>query len=152
MRRPALLDVNILLALFDPEHVHHEIAHDWFDDQHKDGWATCPLTENGFVRLLSHPGSGIEGNRPSELIKSLRTFCAGGHHVFWPDSVSLRDPKLFNLAFVQGPRQLTDIYLLGLAKKMDGKLATFDQSIPLRAVVGATRATLAVLSADRDAS
>lgn len=152
MSRPALLDVNILLALFDPEHVHHEIAHDWFSDHHKAGWATCPLTENGFVRLLSDPASGIEGNRPAALIESLRKFCASGHHVFWPDSISLRDPKLFNDSLLSGPRQLTDIYLLGLAKKMGGKLATFDRSIPLGAVIGATRETLAVLSADSDAS
>jgi len=146
LSRPALLDVNILLALFDPEHVHHEIAHDWFADHHADGWATCPLTENGFVRLVNHSGSGVFNLRAADTIEHLRRFCASGHHIFWPDSVSLRDPKLFNPLFVSGPRQLTDIYLLGLAKKMGGKLATFDQSIPLGAVVGATHATLAIIA------
>lgn len=146
MRRPALLDVNILLALFDPEHVHHEVAHDWFTDNHKAGWATCPFTENGFVRILSHPASGIDGNRPAELLDSLRRFCASGHHVFWPDSISLCDTRLFNQPLVGRHRQLTDIYLLGLAKKMGGTLATFDRGIPLEAVVGATRATLAIIA------
>ena len=150
MSRPALLDVNVLLALFLAEHEHHEIAHDWFADHHENGWATCPLTENGFVRLLSNPTSLPVRLPPSELLDSLRKFCASGHHVFWPDSISLRDSKIFNQSSVRGHRQLTDIYLLGLAKRMGGKLATFDRSIPLGAVVGATRAMLAVLSPGDD--
>jgi toxin-antitoxin system PIN domain toxin len=148
LSRPALLDLNILLALFDHEHVHHETAHDWFADHRANGWATCPLTENGFVRLVSHPASVIFDLRAADSIEYLRKFCASGHHVFWPESVSLRDTKLFNPAFIQGPRQLTDIYLLGLAKKMGGTLATFDQSIPIGAVVGASRATLSVVSSE----
>jgi toxin-antitoxin system PIN domain toxin len=150
--RPALLDVNILLALFHAEHEHHEVAHDWFSDHREDGWATCPLTENGFVRIASNPASMPVRLRPPEILENLRKFCASGHHVFWPDSISLRDSKLFNQPLVSGHRHLTDLYLLGLAKKMGGKLATFDQSIPLGAVVGATRATIAVLSADGDAA
>lgn len=150
MSRPALLDVNVLVALFHAEHEHHEIAHDWFAGHRRDGWATCPLTENGFIRLLSNPATLPVRLRPSELTDSLRKFCASGHHIFWPDSISLRDPKIFNASFVGSHRQLTDVYLLGLAKKMGGRLATFDRSVPLKAVVGATRATLAVLSAAGD--
>lgn len=146
MSGPALLDVNVLIALFSPDHVHHEIAHDWFSDHLREGWATCPLTENAFVRLLSHPATGAAGERPSTLVGHLGKFCGSGHHVFWPDSISLRDKKLFNTSFVAGPRQLTDIYLLGLSRKMGGSLATFDRTIPLGAVVGATRATLRVIT------
>jgi predicted nucleic acid-binding protein len=48
----ALFDVNVLIALFDPAHVHHESAHAWWKANQSSGWATCPLTENGFVRVL----------------------------------------------------------------------------------------------------
>lgn len=147
MSRPALLDINILIALFDPAHIHHDLAHDWFSDHRGDGWATCPLTENGFIRVLSHAALGEAGERPSVLRTRLSKFCSSGDHVFWPDAVSLRDRAVFSEAFVAGPRQLTDVYLLGLATKMKGTLATFDRSIPLGAVVGATRNVLSVISA-----
>jgi uncharacterized protein len=143
----ALLDVNLLVALFDPDHVHHNVAHDWFAENRSGGWATCPLTENGCVRVLAHPAYGGARLRTVELIDRLRVFCASGDHHFWPDTVSLQDRALFNPAFVSGYRQLTDIYLLGLAVKMGGRLATLDTSIPSKAVVGAQREHLAVLSA-----
>jgi toxin-antitoxin system PIN domain toxin len=146
----SLLDVNVLLALFNPDHVHHEAAHDWFADHRAAGWATCPLTENAFVRILSNPKAVGMVERPSRLVDRLGKFCASGHHVFWPETVSLRDRKLFNASFVAGPRQLTDIYLLGLTKQMRGALATFDRTIPLGAVVGATRATLSIIGAAAD--
>jgi toxin-antitoxin system PIN domain toxin len=142
-----LLDVNLLVALFDPAHVHHEPAHDWFADHRKHGFATCALTENGFVRVLSNPGYGGVPARPVDLLVLLRKFCAGGDHQFWADTVSLRDERLFDLAFIRGHRQLTDVYLLGLAKTMHGCLATFDRTIPLKAVAGATPGHLAVIAA-----
>ena len=145
MSRPALVDVNVLLALFHPDHPHHEVAHDWFADNQARGWATCPLTQNGFVRLVANPRLGAF-NRPADVVKSLAQLCRNKHHVFWPDAVSLSDSSLFNPSFISRYRQLTDVYLLGLAKKMGGYLATFDQGIPLGAVVGATRATIAVIS------
>ena len=147
MSRTALLDVNLLVALFDPDHVHHELAHDWFADHRANGWATCALTENGFVRVLANPGYGAAVNRPAELVRRLRLFCASGHHTFWTDTLSLRDRKIFNPSSIRGHRQVTDIYLLGLAKKTEGCLATFDRSIPLSAVVGATKDNLAIVSA-----
>jgi toxin-antitoxin system PIN domain toxin len=144
--RVALLDVNVLLALFEPDHPHHELAHDWFGDHQMNGWATCPLTQNGFVRILANPRVRSEISRPLELIDYLARFCASKHHVFWADAVSLTDRKTFNSSYFRGHRQLSDIYLLGLAKKMGGYLATFDQGIPLGAVIGATRDTIAVIS------
>jgi uncharacterized protein len=146
--RPALLDVNVLVALFDAAHVHHEAAHDWFADNRTNGWATCAITENGFLRVLTNPQSGVTERAPV-ILESLRTFCASGHHVFWPDELSLRD-DVFDLSIAQGHRQLTDIYLLGLAAKMGGVLATFDRSIPLKAVRGARADALAVIGPAAD--
>jgi hypothetical protein len=143
---PALLDVNLLVALFDPDHIHHEVAHDWFADNRSAGWATCPLTENGFVRVLSNPEYGAAVGRPSELVARLRRFCKGAHHHLWTDDVSLRDETLFDPACLGSHRQLTDVYLLGLAKRRGGRLATFDRTIPFKAVVGARRDLLEIIA------
>ena len=146
MDQVALLDVNVLVALFDPDHVHHELAHDWFADHRAFGWATCPVTENGFLRVLSNPAYGHERLPPERLLKGLRKFRASGHHAFWPDAVSLCDERLFNLSLAAGHRQLTDISLLGLATTMKGCLATFDRTIPTRAVTGASSETLRIIA------
>jgi hypothetical protein len=146
MTRPALLDVNLLVALFDQAHVHHEMAHDWFADHQADGWATCPITENGFVRVLSNPAYGSEVTRPVDLLNRLARFCASKHHRFWGDAVSLLDTALFNHSFIRGHRQVSDVYLLGVAVANGGTLATFDRTIPLAAVTGAGRHTLAVIA------
>jgi toxin-antitoxin system PIN domain toxin len=143
--RPALLDVNVLVALFDPDHIHHEAAHDWFADYHSAGWATCPVTENGFFRVLSNPAYGAAVTRPVDLADRLRRFCASPQHRFWDDSISFRDGQLFDHAFVGGHRQVIDVYLLALAVKKGGCLATFDRTIPLKAVKGATRPRLLVI-------
>lgn len=146
MSPAALLDVNVLVALFDPDHVHHELAHDWFADHRAGGWATCPMTENGLLRVLANPAYGSAVSRPSELAARLRRFCASGHHEFWPDKVSLCDPSLFDPAFVAGHRQITDVYLLGLAQANGGCLATFDATIPLKAVRGAGKSLLHLIA------
>ena len=145
MARVALLDVNVLVALFMPEHVHHEIAHDWFADHQGHGWATCAATENGFIRVVTQlPG---ENNlRPETVVEHFRRFRAAKSHQFWPDGVSLTDPAVFKAAYIRGHRQITDIHLLGLATAMRGCLATFDGSIPLRAVIGASARNLQVIS------
>jgi toxin-antitoxin system PIN domain toxin len=142
----ALLDVNVLVALFDPNHVHHDIAHEWFAESRAAGWATCPLTENGFVRVLANPAYGSAIRRAPELISRLRRFCRSGHHQFWPDMVSLRDETLFDPAFAGGHGLVTDVYLLGLAHRNHGRLATFDRTIPLKAIVGASRDLLEVIA------
>lgn len=146
MSRVALLDVNVLVALFNPVHVHHELAHDWFADNRASGWATCPLTENGFLRVLGNPARGDQTMPIPDLVARLRKFCASGHHEFWTDAVSLRDERLFNASFARGHRQLTDVYLLGLATKKRGCLVTFDRTIPPAAVIGASGSTLEVVS------
>lgn len=141
----ALLDVNVLVALFDGLHVHHRRAHDWFA-QHRDlGWATCPLTENGLVRILTNPTYPGRGTTLEDAIDRLERFVSSGDHAFWPDSVSMRDRHLFRPFHIGGHRQITDVYLLALAVHHGGRLATFDRSIPLRAVAGAAPEHLAVL-------
>jgi len=127
------------------DHIHHDLAHDWFADHRANGWATTPLTENGFVRVLSHPTLGVN-ERPARLIELLAQFCSSGDHAFWPSGVSLRDERVFTRSYLVGPKQITDAYLLGVATQMGGSLATFDRNIPLGAVVGATRASLAVIA------
>lgn len=146
MARVALLDVNVLVALFDPDHVHHDLAHDWFADHSADGWATCPFTENGFVRIASNPRYRPDAERPGILIGHLRRFCASGHHHFWNATVSLRDDDLFVVNAGWSHRQVTDLYLLGLARTMGGALATFDRTVPLGAVKGLKRDQLAVIA------
>ena len=145
MSREALLDVNVLVALFDADHVHHEAAHRWFGDHRPSGWATCPLTENGVVRILSNPAYSPSAERPTDVARRLESFRASGHHVFWPDDLSLCDSRVFNLTV--GHRQLTDVYLLGLATAHGGRLATFDRSISLKAVRGARADDLVVIDA-----
>ena len=124
MSGAALPDVNVLIALFDPGPVHHEAAHDWFSDHAAGGWATCPLTQAGFIRVLS--ALGAPDLRPVTLANHLKKFCASRQHEFWPKSIQLTDTSLFDLSFATH-RNLTDIYLLGLARANGGRLVTFDR-------------------------
>lgn len=146
MSGAALLDVNLLVALFDPDHVHHDLAHDWFSDNRASGWATCPVTENGVVRVLSNPNYESPVSSVAAILERLSRFRSSGHHLFWTDTVSLTDGTVFTPTLIRGHRQLTDVYLLGLAVKHGGRLATFDRAIGAGAVVGAERRHLEVIS------
>lgn len=145
MSRVALLDVNVLIALCDADHVHHDLAHDWFAEDGAAAWATCAVTESGFLRVLSNPAYHGAGLRPAALASLLGRMCASPGHRFWDGAISLRDRAVFDLSCVGSHRQLTDVYLLGLAKRWRGCLATFDRTIPLKAVVGATAGLLQVI-------
>ena len=143
--RVALLDVNVLVALFDPDHVHHEASHEWFAAHRTEGWATCPLTENGLVRILSNAAySGVHETTVA-IRGRLSAFCGSGDHTFWPDAASIRDPR-FQLERVSFS-QMTDVYLLGLAVERRGRLATFDRRIPLGSVTDAEGDSLALIPA-----
>jgi toxin-antitoxin system PIN domain toxin len=143
----ALLDVSILIALFDADHVHHEVAHDWFEDQRSSGWATCPLTENGFIRVATSPALFNPPKRPATAVEEFRTLRDSGHHQFWPDALSLADEAHFLARMIRGHKQVADVYLLGLATSRRQTFATLDQSIPLSAVKGATKSNLLVITA-----
>jgi hypothetical protein len=140
----ALLDVNLLVALFDGAHVHHAPAQAWLATDHSLGWATCPVTQNGCIRVLSQPR--YPGALPvAEITRRLRDATGTPDHVFWPDSISLCDPRLFDHDNVLSPKPLTDVYLLALAIANGGRLVTFDRTIPLSAVRKATGRDLLVL-------
>jgi toxin-antitoxin system PIN domain toxin len=140
----SLLDVNILIALFQPAHIHAERAHRWWADNSSRGWASCPLTQNGFCRIVSQPKTaGVVSAQDAMLF--FDDFASKTDHAFWPDDISLLDVKLFDRGRILGPGQLTDIYLLGLAVKNGSRFATLDQAIPLTAVRGANEGNLVVL-------
>ncbi len=132
-----LLDVNVLVALFDPEHLHHRAAHDWFEVNRSRGWATCPLTENGLLRILSNPNYPGRRTTVGDAVERLSAFRESGDHAFWSDTLSFCQQELFVFPRVAGYRQLTDVYLLALAVDNGGRLATFDRSIRPDAVAGA---------------
>jgi toxin-antitoxin system PIN domain toxin len=138
------LDVNVLLALLDSDHVDHDRAVDWLEDEIAAGWASCAITENGFVRILSQPRYPSPVS-PSEAIELLSGARDGGHHVFWPCDISVLDAHIVARSRLHGPRQVTDAYLLALAAAHDGRFVTFDRSLSLAAVHGATAEHLTVL-------
>ena len=127
-----LLDINLLLALSDPMHIHHPLAHRWFAEKGQHAWATCPLTENGFIRIASHPNYP---NRPGDVTAVLAIFrqlCGAPGHRFWPEDTSIL--QILEPDAIITHAQITDVYLLGLAVHKRGKLATIDQRIPVDAV------------------
>jgi len=137
----ALLDINFLIALFDAAHVHHASAQAWLMEHRALGWATCPLTQNGCIRIFSQPSYPTSLPIP-EIARRLGQATAAQDHGFWTDSVSLTDARRFDLTRVPHPRLLTDVYLLGVAFAHKARLVTFDHGIPLNAVVGATSKNL----------
>ncbi|WP_411278434.1 TA system VapC family ribonuclease toxin [Gemmatimonas sp.] len=140
----ALLDVNVLIALLDADHTSHDVAMGWFSAHAKSGWASCPITQNGVVRVMSHPGYP---NAPAviEIMSRLHRASTERIHEFWPDDISVLNDSLIDATRIHGARQLTDVYLLALAVSRDGVLVTFDRSIALSAVRGATASSLIVL-------
>jgi toxin-antitoxin system PIN domain toxin len=148
MTKVALLDVNVLVALFQPDHVHHDLAHDWFADNRRSGWATCPVTETGLVRLLANPRFHGSGIAVSAVVERLRRLQSDPAHEWWEANISLTDAALFQLTAIRGHRQVTDVYLAGLAHSRHGKLVTFDRGVSWSAVAGAKPSLVEVLSGD----
>lgn len=133
----ALLDVNVLIALLDPDHAHHDRASTWFRDSAKHGWASSPITQNGCVRIMSLPA--YPNPFPiSAVIARLADAASHPLHEFWADEVSLLDPRSVHPDRLHGPKQITDVYLLALAVKRGGRFATFDTRVPLSVVPGAS--------------
>jgi toxin-antitoxin system PIN domain toxin len=129
----ALLDVNVLIALLDAAHTHHAVAHAWLRRDIAQGWASCPITQNGVVRIMSQPGYP-QSVAPQRAARLLAGATATRHHEFWPDDISLLDDSRVDLQRVHGPRQLTDAYLLALAVHRGGRFVTFDAGIARSAV------------------
>jgi uncharacterized protein len=140
----ALLDVNVLIALLDSDHASHDAAINWFAKHAREGWASCPITQNGCVGIMSNPG--YPNPLPVQaVIEHLAAACHQDIHEFWSDEVSLLDSAVVDSTRIHGPRQLTDIYLLAVAVTRGGRLVTFDTGIPLAAVRKATTRNLLIL-------
>jgi len=124
----ALLDVNVLIALLDRDHEHHGAARGWMEDNVAHGWATCAITQNGCLRIMSQPR--YPHSLPVALVADLLQEATDTeHHEFWPDATSLLTPGVIDWRQVGGPKQITDLYLLALAAMNEGRFVTFDKRI-----------------------
>lgn len=131
----ALLDVNALIAFLDPSTTEHLKITGWMNNHHEEGWASCPLTENACLRVLTNP----RYPRPvasSLVLARLDATKHDSNHVFWPDDLSITDATVFNWDRLQGHQQVTDVYLLALAVTRGGRFVTFDQRIQAEVVKG----------------
>lgn len=129
-----LLDVNVLIALIDPAHVHHEGVHDWFARVGKKSFATCPITENGLLRIVGHPKYPNSPGPPSTVAGILLAIRALAGHAFWADSLSLVDSASIEPALLSSHARVTDSYLLALARANKGRLATMDTKLATEVV------------------
>jgi uncharacterized protein len=141
-----LLDINVLIALLDPDHVFHQRAHSWWGAARNRPWASCPLTENGLLRIMaSATYSKTTRFSVTDIAARLNAFTGNSDHAFWPASLSIRDPRHFLHGSILSSKHLTDLYLLALAAENQGCLVTFDQNIPLMAAPMANAPNLLVI-------
>lgn len=141
----ALLDVNVLIALLDPSHIHHALARQWLTGSINDGWASCAITQLGCIRVMS--SHAYPARKPAALVaERLAEASRAAHHEFWGDCPAPASDGLMNWGDLLTSRHSTDAYLLALAVRYKGRLATFDGHIPLNAVAGATAQHLAVIA------
>ena len=122
-----LLDLNLLLALAWPSHIHHHLVHEWFEGEGSPRWATCPLTQLGFIRLSSNPAFTNDAVTPDAALTLLRAMTAVDGHEFWPDEIDCVAVGFSSNLRVTGHRQVTDAYLFSLARMRSGCLATLDR-------------------------
>ncbi len=141
----ALYDVNVLLALFDAEHTQHTSALAWHEANAWMGWATCPITQNGLLRIMSQPSYPHTIPIASVADRLRESATEAAHHQFIADDISVVDRSIIRQNALLTPSSLTDIYLLALAFKHNARFVTFDRGISIRAVIGATPAHLMVL-------
>jgi uncharacterized protein len=131
-----LLDVNVLIALIDPTHVSHAGAHRWFAQAGSASWATCPITENGVLRIVGSPRYPNTPGSPAVVAAVLGRLRALPGHVFWPDDISLLDRRRVAADRLLAAGQVTDTYLLALAVAHGGQLASLDRRLSAAAVHG----------------
>jgi len=131
--KPALLDVNVLLALAWPNHQHHAAAHRWFRGEAKHGWVTCAVTQLAFIRLSSNPAYTAEAARPADAAALLQQYCEHPNHHFWP-SPTAAEPRLYHVAV--GHQQVNDAWMVELARQREGRLVTFDARLQVHDTEG----------------
>jgi uncharacterized protein len=134
-----LLDVNVLIALIDPAHIQHDRAHEWFAKSGKKAWASCPLTENGVLRIVGHSRYPNSLGTPAAVAELMTSFLALPGHEFWPDDVTLFDGGRIQSDRLLNSGQVTDTYLLALSAAHEGQLATFDRNLVTEAVVNGSK-------------
>ncbi|MSU66856.1 MAG: PIN domain-containing protein [Opitutus sp.] len=139
-----LLDVSVLVALCDPAHEFHDQASRWFNRIRPDGWATCPLTENGLVRILGHPAYPGGPGSPAQARPLLQALVRTPGHLFWPDEISIADPTVFRTLARTTAAHLTDLYLLALALHHGANFATFDRRIDPAVLPGGVTALVQI--------
>ncbi len=140
----ALLDINVLIALLDSAHLHHERAREWLGANIAHGWASCPITQNGCLRIMSQPDYP-QAEALVRVGERLRRATSTEHHAFWPDSISSLDADRIDARRIHGPKQLTDIYLLALAVRHGGRFVSLDSRIARSAVPAAQENHLVLL-------
>ncbi len=141
----ALLDVNVLIALLDAGHVHHGLAMSWLEREIRYGWASCPLTQNGCIRIMSQPKYPAS-LAAAQVAARLAEAANSTDHEFWSADVNMLSEGVFDWGRVLGHRQVTDVYLLALAAHHGGRFVTFDRRIAPDAAKGARAKNLEVLT------
>ena len=129
-----LLDVNVLIALVDPAHIQHEDVHGWFGSVGRKAFATCPITENGLLRIVGHPKYLNSPGPPSAVVGALAAMREMEGHEFWADSISLIDSAFVDSALLSSHSRVTDSYLLALARANKGRLTTMDAKLATEVV------------------
>ena len=139
----SLLDVNVLISLLDANHKHHAATMAWWS-QKKEPWASCPITQNGYLRIVTQASYPNAISIP-EAIRTLSQAVSAPGHEFLPDDISLLDGQLVAHEHVLGNKQLTDIYLFALSVSHGAQFVTLDKGVPHVAVRQATEATMHVI-------
>jgi toxin-antitoxin system PIN domain toxin len=141
----ALLDVNVLIALLDGSHTHHGLVTGWLANNLDAGWASCPITQYGCIRILSQPAypNAVPVAQVAERVAEATRHPS---HQFWPDAISLLQPNTLAWDRILSSRHVTDVYLLALAVEQNGRFVTLDRGVPLAAVAGAEARHLVTVS------
>ena len=139
-----LLDMNVLLAFGWKTHVHHAVVSNWMA-RFQDSWATCPLTQCGFVRISSNPKYAQTPLSVPQAFEFLREITNHPSHIFWPDSADVRKLAI-STNILRGHKQITDAYLLSLAIQNAGRLVTLDQGIASLALTDGHRLALVTIN------
>ena len=140
----SLLDINVLIALLDRSHTHHSSATMWLHSEIHHGWSSCPITQNGCIRIMSQPAYP-KAFPAARVAERLAEAARQPEHEFWPDDVNLLALNICDWSHILGHRQVTDVYLLLLAVRHGGRLATLDSRISLKAVPQARADQLVII-------